>query len=147
VLFRMHEITLSFVEQDARDAGFRIARAEDPFTERGSDTMWLLVAVPDLLALPIAEGNSDTASSSRSSASRPTGSDDEASLASPDLRIPFDRFRQLREQGEIAVIDVRSEEEYESGHIPGATSIPLEKIGEQVERLRKLGKPIATYCS
>ncbi|PYR89131.1 MAG: hypothetical protein DMF84_25875 [Acidobacteria bacterium] len=147
VLFRMHEITLPFVEQDARDAGFRIARAEDPFTERGSDIMWLLVAVPDLLALPTAEGNLDSESSSRSSASRPTASDDEASLASPDLRIPFVRFKQLREQGEIAVIDVRSEEEYESGHIPGATWISLEKIGEHVEGLRKFGKPIATYCS
>jgi len=63
------------------------------------------------------------------------------------LRIPFVRFKQLREQGEIAVIDVRSEEEYESGHIPGATWISLEKIGEHVEGLRKFGKPIATYCS
>jgi SAM-dependent methyltransferase len=147
VLFRMHEITLPFVEQDARDAGFRIARAEDPFTERGSDIMWLLVAVPDSLPLPTAEGKSGTVPSIRSPASRLTTSEDEASLASPDLRISFDRFKQLRERGEIAVIDVRSEEEYESGHIPGATLIPLEKIDEQLERLRKLGKPIATYCS
>lgn len=45
---RDHEIGLQFVEQEVREAGFRVARTEDPFTEGGSVEMWLLVAVPDL---------------------------------------------------------------------------------------------------
>ena len=144
---RVHEIALPFVEQEARDAGFRIARTEDPFTDRGSDMMWLLVAVPDPVASTSTRANSSTMSPSVSAAPPSTSSDDETSLARPDLRIAFDRFKQLNESDAITVIDVRSEEEYRSGHIPGATWIPLEKIAEHAERLRQLGRPIATYCS
>jgi precorrin-6B methylase 2 len=144
---RVHEIALPYVEQEARDAGFRIARTEDPFTQHGSDLMWLLVAVPDSAASTSTRANQGMMEPTVSTASTPTSADDETSLGKPDLRIAFDRFKQLNERGEIAVIDVRSEEEYRSGHIPGATWIPLEKIAEQAERLRQLGKPIATYCS
>jgi precorrin-6B methylase 2 len=141
---RVHEIGLQFVEQETREAGFRIARTEDPFTERGSDEMWLLVAVPDTLA-----STSTPASPGRTSpAPTAINSRDEPSIADkPDLRIAFDWFKQLHERGEITVVDVRSEPEYRSGHVPGAIWIPLEKIGEHAERLRQLGKPVATYCS
>jgi precorrin-6B methylase 2 len=42
-----HEIAPAFVEQEAREAGFRILRLEDPFTADGAERLWLLVAVPD----------------------------------------------------------------------------------------------------
>jgi precorrin-6B methylase 2 len=144
---RVHEIALPFVEREARDAGFRIARTEDPFIERGSDMMWLLVAVPDQVSPTSTRADSSTEPPTASAAPTSTTSDDDTLLAEPDLRIAFDRFKQLNERRAIAVIDVRSEEEYRSGHIPGASWIPLAKIAKEAEALRKLGKPIATYCS
>jgi len=144
---QVHEIALPFVEREARDAGFRIARTEDPFIERGSDMMWLLVAVPDPVSPTSMRADASTVPPTASAAPTSTTSDDETLLANRDLRIAFDRFKQLHESGAIIVIDVRSEDDYRAGHIPGATWIPLEKIAEQAERLRKLGQPIATYCS
>lgn len=44
------------------------------------------------------------------------------------------------------VIDVRSAEEFESGHFPGAVNIPLDQIMQYVEDLKKSGKSIITYC-
>jgi precorrin-6B methylase 2 len=147
VLTRAHEIALPLVEQDARDAGFRVTRTEDPFTERGSDLMWLLVAVPDPFASTTAPANAGTIPPAAPAVPTSTISEDDASLSNPDLRIAFDRLKQLNERAEITVIDVRSEQEYRAGHIPGAMWIPLEQIGEHAERLKQLGKPIATYCS
>ena len=45
------------------------------------------------------------------------------------------------------VIDVRGEEEYLAGHIPGARLIPHTQMGEYVEGLSALkDEPIVVYC-
>lgn len=45
------------------------------------------------------------------------------------------------------IVDVRSKEEYESGHIPGAIVIPNEDIGsEKPEELPDLDQVILVYC-
>lgn len=45
------------------------------------------------------------------------------------------------------VIDVRDEEEYLAGHIPGARLIPHQQMGEYVEGLSALkDEPIVVYC-
>ncbi|MFN2447002.1 MAG: hypothetical protein ABR606_15655 [Vicinamibacterales bacterium] len=31
--------------------------------------------------------------------------------------------------------------------MPDAISIPLDRIAEELERLRALGKPVVTYCT
>ena len=130
---RDHEIAAHFVEHDARDAGFRIETLHDPFIRRGSDVAeWLIVAVPT---------NTKTVETSQASPA------DDSSVASPDLRISFDVFKKRRAEGSIVVLDVRSEEEFLEGHIPGATWIQLSDLSSQVERLRGLRKPIVTYCS
>lgn len=53
-------------------------------------------------------------------------------------------MRRVRD-GEVIVLDVRPSEEYASGHIPGAVSVP---IGELKTRLKELpkGKEIVAYC-
>jgi predicted methyltransferase len=48
---RNHEIAPEFVEQDAREAGFTVARLEDPFTHRHDDTEWLMILTAQPLAL------------------------------------------------------------------------------------------------
>ena len=63
-------------------------------------------------------------------------------------RISMADFKKLYEAGSVVVVDVRSNEAYLGGHIPGALSIPEETInGAVAEKLKKMGKPIATYCS
>jgi len=44
-------------------------------------------------------------------------------------------------------IDVRTAEEYASGHIDGALNIPLGQIPERVQEIKGLGKtPVVFYC-
>jgi precorrin-6B methylase 2 len=130
-----HEIAAHFVEQEARDAGFRIATLHDPFVRRsGSDvTEWLIVAVPTTLTTTVE--------------TRPTAAAEDPPEASRDLRITFDAFKKRRVERSIVVVDVRSEEEFLAGHIPGATWIQPSDLGSHIELLRGLRKPIVTYCS
>jgi rhodanese-related sulfurtransferase len=48
---------------------------------------------------------------------------------------------------EVLLIDVRSSEEYRAGHIPGAVSIPAERISAERARLpRSRGTSLIFYC-
>jgi ubiquinone/menaquinone biosynthesis C-methylase UbiE len=144
---RDHEIAPGFVEQEAREAGFRIMRLEDPFTTRNTGAMWLLVATPDLLAPDHSAVCPLLRPKSPASPIPPPEADDNASaISNPDLRIMFERFKKLLEEDAIVVVDVRTEEEYQSGHIAGAIWIPIQKVGEHAAQLRESGKPIVTYC-
>jgi len=63
-------------------------------------------------------------------------------------RIAMADFKKLLAAGEVVVIDVRSSDAYAAGHIPGALSIPLESINPALaEKLKRMGKPVAAYCS
>ena len=45
------------------------------------------------------------------------------------------------------IIDVRSEEKFNAGHIPNAVNIPYNKLPEMVDRLKKQPKKtILVYC-
>lgn len=46
----------------------------------------------------------------------------------------------------VCVVDVRDAEQYESGHIPGARNIPVDKILSSFRSLPK-DKMIVTYCA
>lgn len=48
---------------------------------------------------------------------------------------------------EVIILDVRTEEEFKSGHIPGAILIPNESIGnKRPEQLKDLNAEILVYC-
>jgi rhodanese-related sulfurtransferase len=57
---------------------------------------------------------------------------------------PIELDRMLREEEELAVIDVRAAEDYAEGHIPGAINLPKEKW-ETFEGLEK-DKTNVLYC-
>jgi phage shock protein E len=58
---------------------------------------------------------------------------------------PGTDFKALVQQGAL-IIDVRSPGEFSGGHIKGAQNIPVDKIANQVAKLKKTGKPIITCC-
>ncbi|MBC9728664.1 metalloregulator ArsR/SmtB family transcription factor [Streptomyces sp. TRM68367] len=49
------------------------------------------------------------------------------------------------EAGDVVVLDVRPVEEYQSGHIPGALSIPVEELAERINELPE-DLEIVVYC-
>jgi rhodanese-related sulfurtransferase len=54
-------------------------------------------------------------------------------------------WKRLQRKDKLVVLDVRPEEEYEAGHIPGAISIPLEELQKRLRDLPK-SKQIVAYC-
>lgn len=60
---------------------------------------------------------------------------------------PFDlRGTMEKSPDKVCVVDVRSEETFEEGHIPGAKNIPLDRIIGELKSLPK-NKTIVTYCA
>lgn len=55
-----------------------------------------------------------------------------------------DLLRRVRE-GSVTVLDVRPEEEYQSGHMAGAISLPLEKLKQHLSDLPR-NRDIVAYC-
>jgi predicted sulfurtransferase len=63
-------------------------------------------------------------------------------------RMAMAEFKKLLAANDVVVIDVRSASDYVSGHIPGALSMPEETLAPAIaEKLKRMGKPIALYCS
>lgn len=59
--------------------------------------------------------------------------------------IALEELMERMETGEVFLLDVRPEEEYEMGHIPGAISIPIEELEEHIASL-PANKEIVAYC-
>jgi rhodanese-related sulfurtransferase len=59
--------------------------------------------------------------------------------------IPPEELRRRLNAGDVTLIDVRPEDEFAAGHIPGALSVP---VAELADRLRELPKrrEIVAYC-
>jgi rhodanese-related sulfurtransferase len=61
-------------------------------------------------------------------------------------KVSSKRAHQLVEAG-AQLIDVRSESEFASAHVPGATNIPLDRLAGQAGRLAGEGRPLVVYCA
>lgn|SRR5688572_23779167 len=61
-------------------------------------------------------------------------------------RVTIDELEALVKEGKAFVVDVRSQDAYDLGHIPGAKLIPLDVIASRTEELPS-DKLIVTYCS
>ncbi len=67
------------------------------------------------------------------------GDDDIEELTKEEL------WRRVKRKDKLVVLDVRPQEEYDAGHIPGAVSIPLEELKKRIKELPK-SKQIVAYC-
>jgi rhodanese-related sulfurtransferase len=54
-------------------------------------------------------------------------------------------IKQFLNEGAL-IIDVRTQQEFNSGHIKGSKKIPLDTLQMKVEEIKKLNKPIITVC-
>lgn len=68
--------------------------------------------------------------------------EDEALL--PDLS--GDELLEKLENGEIALLDLRSRKEYQTGHLPEARSIPHTELEERIQELEDTDRTIVAYC-
>lgn len=61
-------------------------------------------------------------------------------------RITTDELETLIKEGKAFVVDVRNQDSYDMGHIPGSRLIPAGEILNHVNELPR-DKTIVTYCS
>lgn len=59
---------------------------------------------------------------------------------------PGTDYKELMAKGAL-IIDVRSPGEFSGGHIKGSQNIPVDKISNHADKLKKTGKPIITCCA
>ncbi len=69
----------------------------------------------------------------------------EAPPAIPQLISPLDYVAQFGEDPSVSLIDVRTPEEFASGHIAGAANIPVEELGARLAEVPE-GQPVIVYC-
>ena len=55
-------------------------------------------------------------------------------------------IKEFVDKGAI-IIDVRTPGEFQGGHIKGSKNIPLNTIGNQIESIKKLNKPVIACCA
>jgi len=69
----------------------------------------------------------------------------DAYLGEPVEEVSREELLRRAGAGEIVVIDVRPQAEYEAGHIPGARSVPVEHLGDRLDELPQ-DADIVAYC-
>ena len=61
-------------------------------------------------------------------------------------KISAKEAKQMMEQDLVVVIDVREEDEYALGHIPGSILIPLKTINQNNDQLPHIDQTLLIYC-
>ena len=62
-------------------------------------------------------------------------------------RITSEEAKRMIDEGDVAIVDVRTESEYDEAHIPGAISLPFDEIGtNKLGPLPDLDETIIVYC-
>ena len=70
----------------------------------------------------------------------------ETTYADGIRRVTIDELTAMMKSGEAFVVDVRNQDSYDLGHIPGAKLIPAGEIANRLNELPR-DKMIVTYCS
>ncbi|MEX2195869.1 MAG: rhodanese-like domain-containing protein [Thermoleophilaceae bacterium] len=59
--------------------------------------------------------------------------------------LPPARVKELSDAGQAQVVDVRTQEEREAGHLPGSAHIPLERLEQSAGEMDREW-PVVFYC-
>src|ERR1051326_5108754 len=59
--------------------------------------------------------------------------------------VTIKELRRRMREGDVTVIDVRPEEEYQAGHIPGALTIPVAQLKRRLAEIPK-SREVVAYC-
>ena len=72
-----------------------------------------------------------------------------AKPATPVVRTPLADFEVLQARGTVLVVDVRNDDSFRAGHIPGAMNVPVDEVERRTaEIISRAGSlAIVTYCS
>lgn len=54
-------------------------------------------------------------------------------------------FKQLAKDGAL-ILDVRTKEEFDAGHIDGALNIPVQVIENHLDEIKNYNKQVIAYC-
>lgn len=53
----------------------------------------------------------------------------------------------IKMNSDLLIIDVRGQDEYNSGHIPGSTNIPLDSLSNNIKYISNYkNSPVVVYC-
>ncbi len=66
-------------------------------------------------------------------------------VAAGELEVEPERVAELMSSGEVHVIDVRTDAEWEAGRIGGAEHVPFDELTARSETLDK-SRPVVFYC-
>lgn len=58
----------------------------------------------------------------------------------------IDKTKDLLDRGAV-IIDVRTPGEFSSDHVKGSKNIPLQSIRGEVDKIRKMNKPVVVCCA
>ena len=68
-----------------------------------------------------------------------------AFLGADTEQVTRDELLRSAKEGNVTVLDVRPQEEYDAGHIPGAVSIPLDELADRLAELPD-DVDVVAYC-
>jgi len=60
--------------------------------------------------------------------------------------INFEQAKQNLDNEQVLLLDVRTDEEFITGHIPNAINIPVDELEERLDELEDKNKIILVYC-
>ena len=53
---------------------------------------------------------------------------------------------ELKQHDQAVLLDVRTEQEYRSGHIPGSKNVPLDQLHRAKDVIKDMEAPVYVYC-
>jgi rhodanese-related sulfurtransferase len=56
------------------------------------------------------------------------------------------QLQEVLENAQTKFIDVRTPQEFDAGHFPGARNIPLDALLDATDELKEFHQPIVLYC-
>ena len=107
----------------------------------------LMLALVGVVGCSGADGSAEAGESSAGQMVARSDSTPSQSAAFPHLMAPAELFGRLEGEDAPILLDVRSAEEYEAGHIPGAINVPYDQIAASLDSLESFRTgEIVVYC-